>query len=100
MRYILKTVGEIDNFIIEKEMKKNGLAVTENGDKSPIPSKFIIHVDTSGGHYKKKILEVMNKVEDLKLKTVAIPAIGTGINIFSCSSCLYIIVVMWCLCLC
>lgn len=71
-------------------MKNNGLAVTENGDKSPIPSKFIIHVNLSEGHYKKKILEVLNKVEELKLKTVAIPAIGTGIfMIFSSTSCLY-----------
>lgn len=60
-------------------MKYNGLAVTENGDQSPIPSKRIIHVDISGGQYKKKILEVLNKVEELKLKTVAIPAIGTGV---------------------
>lgn len=66
-------------FISETDMKNNGLAVTENGDKSPIPSKVIIHVDISGGHYKKKILEALNKVEELKLKTVAIPAIGTGV---------------------
>lgn len=70
-------------------MKTNGMAVTENGDKSPIPSKFIIHVNLSDGHYKKKILEVLNKVEELKLKTVAIPAIGTGIVIFSNTNCLY-----------
>lgn len=77
----MKIVGPIDYFIKEKEMKKNGLAVTENGDK--IPSKFVIHVDISGGHYKKKILEVINKVDELKLTTVALPAIGTGMKIFS-----------------
>lgn len=79
----------MNHFFVEKEMKNNGMAVTENGDKSPIPSKFIIHVNLSEGQYKKKILEVLNKVEELKLKTVAIPAIGTGIVIFSSTNCLY-----------
>lgn len=70
-------------------MKKNGLTVTENGDKSPIPSKFIIHIDISGGNYRKKLLEVLNKVEELKLKTVALPAMGTGV-IFIVSSTSYL----------
>lgn len=70
---------------LEKEMLQKGLAVTENGVKSPIPSKFIIHVDLNGKNYKKKILEALNKVEELKLKTVALPALGTGV-IFSSNS--------------
>lgn len=63
---------------IEKNMKKHGLAVTANGEKSQIPSKFIIHIDVSGGNYKKKMVEALNKVEEMKLKTVAFPAMGTG----------------------
>lgn len=63
-------------------MLQNGLAVTENGVKSPIPSKFIILVDLSRKNFKRKILEALNKVEELKLKTVALPALGTGV-IFS-----------------
>lgn len=63
-------------------MLQNGLAVTENGVKSPFSSKFIIHVDLSGKKFKRKILEALNKVEELKLKTVALPALGTGV-IFS-----------------
>lgn len=59
-------------------MKKHGLAVTSNGDKSQIPSKFIIHIDVSCGNYKKKMEEALNKVEEMKLKTVAFPAKGTG----------------------
>lgn len=59
-------------------MKKHGLAVTANGEKSQIPSKFIIHIDVSDGNYKKKIAEALNEVEEMKLKTVALPAIGTG----------------------
>lgn len=59
-------------------MKKHGLAVTANGEKSQIPSKFIIHIDVSGGNYKKKMVEALNKVEEMKLKTVAFPAMGTG----------------------
>lgn len=72
-------------FFLEKEMLQKGLAVTENGVKSPIPSKFIIHVDLSRKNYKKKILEALNKVEELKLKTVALPALGTGVIFFSSS---------------
>nr|XP_034317327.1 protein mono-ADP-ribosyltransferase PARP14 isoform X2 [Crassostrea gigas] len=64
--------------IQKKNMKKHGLAVTANGEKSQIPSKFIIHIDVSGGNYKKKMVEALNKVEEMKLKTVAFPAMGTG----------------------
>lgn len=59
-------------------MKKYGVAVTANGDKSQIPSKFIIHINVSGGNYKKKMEEALNKVEEIRLKTVAFPAIGIG----------------------
>ncbi|XP_062610602.1 protein mono-ADP-ribosyltransferase PARP14-like [Saccostrea cucullata] len=62
----------------ESNMKKHNVTVTVNGDKSQMPSKYIIHVDVSGGEYKKRITDVFKKVEEMKLKSVAFPALGTG----------------------
>ncbi|XP_061194415.1 protein mono-ADP-ribosyltransferase PARP14-like isoform X2 [Saccostrea echinata] len=64
--------------IQKKNMKKHGLAVTVNADKSKLPAKFIIHADVTGGNYKKKILDVLHKVEEIGQKSVALPALGTG----------------------
>ena len=65
----------------EKPMKKHGLAVTTNGDRTKVPSEYIIHVDVGDGHFKKRMVDALNKAEEMKLKTVAFPALGTGLMI-------------------
>ncbi|XP_062600983.1 protein mono-ADP-ribosyltransferase PARP14-like [Saccostrea cucullata] len=64
--------------IQKKNMHEYGLAVTANGDKSKLPSKYIIHVNVAGGNYKKSIMSVFRKAEEIGIKTLALPALGTG----------------------
>ncbi|XP_061194416.1 protein mono-ADP-ribosyltransferase PARP14-like [Saccostrea echinata] len=59
-------------------MHEYGMAVTANGDKSKLPSKYIIHVNLAGGNYKRKIMSVFQKAEEMGMKTIALPALGTG----------------------
>lgn len=63
-------------------MLQKGLVVIENGVKFLILLKFIIYVDLSGKNYKKKIFEVLNKVEELKLKIVVLLVLGIGVIFF------------------
>ncbi|XP_061165842.1 uncharacterized protein LOC133174762 [Saccostrea echinata] len=69
-----------------REVDKQGLAVTTSGDPSQIPCLFIFHVDAVSVSrsfkvsvaWKKMVLKCLQKAEEMKLSSLAFPALGTG----------------------
>ncbi|XP_056005103.1 uncharacterized protein LOC125658748 isoform X3 [Ostrea edulis] len=70
-----------------REMDKHGLVVTTSGDSCQIPALFIIHVDATSVRrtfskvnlaWRKMVLKCLQKAEQMKLTSLAFPALGTG----------------------
>ena len=61
-------------------MKSDGIVVTTTGGKgAQLSSKFIIHIDAMDTKtWKKRILEILSKTEEIGMNTIAMPALGTG----------------------
>lgn len=74
-------------YFLGREMDKHGLVVTTSGDSCQIPALFIIHVDATSVRrtfskvnlaWRKMVLKCLQKAEQMKLTSLAFPALGTG----------------------
>ncbi|KAK3095440.1 hypothetical protein FSP39_014712 [Pinctada imbricata] len=69
---------------VQKEtMKKDGIAVTTNGGPSSrLAAKFIVHIDAQNDKktWKQKIMQILQKAEEIKMNSIAMPALGTGVG--------------------
>jgi O-acetyl-ADP-ribose deacetylase (regulator of RNase III) len=68
-------------------MEKHGLVVTASGgNSSQIPAMFIVHIDATAIRraskinlaWRKMVLKCLQKAEEMKLTSLAFPALGTG----------------------